>query len=304
MVISPQPATRSISKRLILAETDVLMVPALTALLSLLFLAMPAAAKTAESAPAHSFRDCPSCPEMVEVPEGEFLMGSPESERGRNKDEGPQHRVALGKPFAAGKFEVTFAEWDACVVEGGCANRPGDEGWGRGRHPVINVNWFDANEYTAWLSKKTGKNYRLLTEAEWEYAARGVTTISSPSTPFSTGATINYRQANYDANFTYGSGPQGLYRQKTLDVGSLPKNAFGLHDMHGNVWEWVQDCYRPTYEGAPADGSAVKSSDCSLHILRGGAWNYYPKLLRSAYRYATAPEVRLNNAGFRVARDL
>ncbi len=253
------------------------------------------------NAAAHSFRDCPSCPEMVAVPAGEFLMGSPESERGRGKDEGPQHRVAFGEPFAVGKFEVTFAEWDTCVAEGGCTQKPGDEGWGRGRHPVINVSWNDATQYTGWLSKKTGKAYRLLSEAEWEYAARGVTKTSDPSTPFSTGATINYRQANYDANFTYGSGPQGLYRQKTVDAGSLPRNAFGLHEMHGNVWEWVQDCYKPSYEGAPDDGSAVTSGDCSLHILRGGAWNYYPRLLRSAYRYATAPEVRLNNAGFRVA---
>ncbi len=250
-----------------------------------------------------SFRDCPSCPEMVMLPAGEFLMGSPESERGRNKDEGPQHPVTIAQPFAAGKYEVTFAEWDACAADGGCTEKPSDEGWGRGRHPVINVSYGDALQYTAWLSKKTGKAYRLLSEAEWEYAARGVTKITDPNTPFSTGATINYRQANYDANFTYGSGPQGLYRQKTLDVGSLPRNAFGLHDMHGNVGEWVQDCYKPSYEGAPADGSAVASGDCSLHILRGGAWNYYPKLLRSAYRYATAPEVRLNNAGFRVARS-
>ena len=283
------------------------MVRAFTALLSVLLLVSTAAAKEQRAAAenSHSFRDCPNCPEMVTVPAGEFLMGSPESERGRNKDEGPQHKVVFAQPFAAGKFEVTFAEWDACAADGGCANKPWDEGWGHGRHPVINVSWHDAQEYTAWLSRKTGKAYRLLTEAEWEYAARGTTKVTDPSTPpFSTGATINYRQANYDANFTYGSGPQGLYRQKTLDVGSLPKNAFGLHDMHGNVWEWVQDCYKPSYEGAPDDGSALISNDCSLHILRGGAWNYYPKLLRSAYRYATAPEVRLNNAGFRVARAL
>ncbi|MGO9171934.1 MAG: formylglycine-generating enzyme family protein [Rhodomicrobium sp.] len=285
------------------------MVRSVLALISLIILAPDASARYRPAAPesnagAHSFRDCPSCPEMVTAPAGEFLMGSPESERGRGKDEGPQHRVAFAKPFAVGKFEVTFAEWDACVAERGCTQKPGDEGWGRGRHPVINVSWHDAMQYTAWLSKKTGKAYRLLSEAEWEYAARGVTKTTDPSTPFSTGATINYRQANYDANFTYGSGPQGLYRQKTVDAGSLPRNAFGLHEMHGNVWEWVQDCYKPSYEGAPDDGSAVTSGDCSLHILRGGAWNYYPRLLRSAYRYATAPEVRLNNAGFRVARSL
>ncbi len=284
------------------------MVRGLFALIALMLLASAASAKYRRAAPessaTHSFRDCPSCPEMVTVPAGEFLMGSPESERGRGKDEGPQHKVAIAQAFAVGKFEVTFAEWDACVAEGGCTQKPGDEGWGRGRHPVINVSWHDANEFTAWLSKKTGKAYRLLSEAEWEYAARGVTKTSDPSTPFSTGPTINYRQANYDANFTYGSGPQGLYRQKTLDVGSLPHNAFGLHDMHGNVWEWVQDCYKPSYEGAPDDGSPAVSGDCSLHILRGGSWNYYPKLLRSAYRYATAPEVRLNYVGFRIARAL
>ena len=144
-----------------------------------------------------------------------------------------------------------------------------------------------------------------MTEAEWEYAARGVTKASDPHAPFSTGATINYKQANYDANFTYGKGPQGVYRQKTLDVGSLPRNAFGLHDMHGNVWEWVEDCYKDSYAGAPTDGSAVTSERlAALRILRGGSWNYYPQLLRSAYRYATAGGIRVENAGFRVARAL
>jgi formylglycine-generating enzyme required for sulfatase activity len=279
------------------------MVRSVVALILLVLMPAAAGAETRHPAPS-SFRDCPSCPEMVTLPAGEFMMGSPESERGRGTDEGPQHKVSFAQPFAAGKYEVTFAEWDACVAEGGCTQKPGDEGWGRGRHPVINVSWHDATQFAAWLSKKTGKHYRLLSEAEWEYAARGVTKATDPSTPFSTGAAINYRQANYDANFTYGSSPQGLYRQKTVDVGSLPRNPFGLHEMHGNVWEWVQDCYRPSYEGAPADGSPVDSGDCSLHILRGGAWNYYPRLLRSAYRYATSPDVQLNNAGFRVARGL
>ncbi len=250
------------------------------------------------------FRDCPTCPEMVAVPAGEFMMGSPESERGRNKDEGPQRKITISKPFAVGKFEVTFAQWDACVAESGCTHKPGDESWGRGRRPVINVSWDDAKQFVAWLTKKTGKPYRLLTEAEWEYAARGVTRASDPHPPFSTGATINYKQANYDANFKYGSGPQGLYRQKTLDVGALPRNAFGLHDMHGNVWEWVEDCYKSSYAGAPTDGAAVTSGNCPLRVLRGGSWNYYPQLLRSAYRYATAGGIRVENAGFRVARSL
>jgi formylglycine-generating enzyme required for sulfatase activity len=249
------------------------------------------------------FRDCPACPEMVVVPDGEFMMGSPESERGRSSNEGPQHKVTI-RAFAMGKFEVTFAQWDACVGEGGCKHRPGDESWGRGRRPVINVSWHDAGHFVAWLSRKTGKAYRLPTEAEWEYAARGITEASAPHPPFSTGATINYRQANYDANFTYGDGKMGLFRQKTVEVGRFPRNAFGLHDMHGNVWEWVKDCYKDSYRGAPTDGSAVESPDCSLRILRGGSWNYFPQLLRSAYRYATAAEIRLDMVGFRVARSL
>jgi formylglycine-generating enzyme required for sulfatase activity len=246
-------------------------------------------------------RDCPVCPEMVIVPAGDFTMGSPDIERGRHRNEGPQRKVSVLQPFAMGKFEVTFAQWDACVAEAGCKHKPGDEGWGRGRRPVINVSWQDATQYAAWLSNKTGQKYRLPTEAEWEYAARGVTKASDPHPPFSTGTTINYKQANYDANFTYADGKMGIYRQKTLDVGSFAKNAFGLHDMHGNVWEWVQDCYRDSYVGAPTDGSAVMSGNCELRILRGGSWNYFPQLLRSAYRYATAPEIRLDMVGFRVA---
>lgn len=280
------------------------MIHAILAFLFLAFAAGAAEAQGASEGAGKSFRDCPSCPDMVVVPAGEFLMGSPETERGRGKDEGPQHKVVIAQPFAVGKYEVTFAEWDACVADRGCSYRPSDEGWGRGRRPVINISWPDTKQYTDWLSKKTGKEYRLLTEAEWEYAVRGVTKTSEPSTPFATGATIGYKQANYDANFTYGPGSQGAYRQKTSDVGSFPKNSFGLYDMHGNVWEWVQDCYNPSYEGAPSDGSAVTSGKCDLRIMRGGAWNYYPKLLRSAYRYSTPPEVRLNNFGFRVARAL
>ena len=250
-----------------------------------------------------TFRDCAACPEMVIVPAGQFMMGSPESEVGRGSNEGPRRKVAVPS-FAIGKFEVTFVQWDACAAEAGCSHKPGDETWGRGRRPVINVSWHDATQFVAWLSRKTGKAYRLPTEAEWEYAARGITDAAQPHPPFSTGTTINYRQANYDANFVYADGKMGLYRQKTVEIGTFPRNAFGLHDMHGNVWEWVQDCYRDNYQGAPTDGSAVAAPDCSLRILRGGSWNYYPQLLRSAYRYATAPEVRLDMVGLRVARSL
>jgi formylglycine-generating enzyme required for sulfatase activity len=252
-----------------------------------------------------AFRDCATCPEMVVVPAGEFIMGSPASERGRNPDEGPQRKVTFAQPFAAGKYEVTFAQWDACVAEAGCTHQPGDNDWGRGKRPVINVSWSDAQQFAGWLAKKTGKPYRLLTEAEWEYAARGTTRATDPQSPFSTGATIHSSQANYDSNFVYGTGAKmGVYRQKTVDVGSFKPNAFGLNDMHGNVWEWVADCYKDSYAGAPSDGSAVTSRSCTLNVLRGGAWNYYPQLLRSAYRYASAPGVRMENAGFRVARSM
>jgi formylglycine-generating enzyme required for sulfatase activity len=285
------------------------MVRAASAVILLLLMATVAEAQSRRSsdkssAQARTFRDCAGCPEMVLVPAGEFLMGSPESERGRGKDEGPRRTVTFAQPFAVGKFEVTFAEWDACAADNGCKHKPEDQGWGRGKKPVINVSWSDAREYVAWLARKSGKPYRLLTEAEWEYAARGVTKATDPHTAFSTGPTIGYKQANYDANFVYGKGQQGVYRQKTTDVGAFPRNAFGLHDMHGNVWEWVEDCYRDSYSGAPMDGSAVKAATCDLRILRGGSWNYYPRLLRSAYRYASAPGIRMENVGFRVARAM
>src|SRR5262245_37248187 len=167
--------------------------------------------------PLDSFKDCDVCPEMVVVPAGRFLMGSPADEADRKLNEGPQHWVTIGRPFAVGKFEVTFAEWDACTADGGCRHRPDDKGWGRGKQPVYMVSWDDiTQEYLPWVSRKTGKAYRLLSEAEWEYAARAGTT-----TPYSSGLTITKSQANFHS-------PKG-----TFDVGSFPPNAFGLYDMHG-----------------------------------------------------------------------
>ena len=206
--------------------------------------------------PGEVFRDCPSCPEMVVVPAGAFRMGSPASEAGRSDDEGPRHRVTL-RSFALGVTEVTFDEWDACVRGGGCGGRrPDDEGWGRGARPVINVSWEDARAYVRWLSRETGKSYRLPSEAEWEYAARAGT-----ATPFHTGATISTDQANY------------ADRRTTL-VGAFAPNAFGLYDVHGNVWEWVEDCWHDSYRGAPSDGTAwTAGGDCSRRVLRGGSWD-------------------------------
>jgi formylglycine-generating enzyme required for sulfatase activity len=234
---------------------------------------------------------------MVVVPAGEFMMGSPEHEAERGNDEGPRRKVTIAKHFAVGKFEVTFAEWDACVAASACVYTPEDIGWGRGKRPVIEVSWDDITKYLPWLSRRAGKTYRLLTEAEWEYAARAGTT-----TPFSTGDTIISVQANFAGTYTYGGSPPGLYQQKTVEVGSFQPNAFGLYDMHGNVYEWVQDCY--SYAGAPLDGSAVVSKDCSWRVLRGGSWYDYPRYLRSAARLRNRPDLRIRYLGFRVARTL
>ncbi len=245
-----------------------------------------------------TFQDCAEGPLMVVVPPGSFLMGSPSDEVGRDDDEGPQHRVEIGYRLAVGVYAVTFAEWDACVASGGGDGyRPNDKGWGRRRRPVINVSWEDAQAYVRWLSKKTGHSYRLLSESEWEYVARAGTT-----TPFHFGETISTDQANYNGNYTYGSGRKGEYRRKTLPVGSFPPNAFGLYDVHGNVYEWTQDCWNDSYSGAPDDGSAWERGDCSKRVLRGGSWVDEPRNLRSASRLGDSTGLRCNDHGFRVAR--
>ncbi len=248
-----------------------------------------------------TFRDCAGCPEMVVVPAGTFNMGSNAAEESRDDDEGPVHQVTVSVPFAVGKYEVTFSEWDVCAAAGGCGGyRPDDGGWGRGNRPVINVSWEDAKEFVRWLSSETGKQYRLLSEFEWEYAARAGTTG-----PFHFGSTISTDQANYYGYSTYGNGREGVYRQKTVPVGSFPSNKFGLHDMHGNVWEWVEDCWHNDYSGAPTDGSAWTSGgDCDVRVLRGGSWNSIPGFLRSAITYWDGAGNRYDIFGFRVARTL
>jgi formylglycine-generating enzyme required for sulfatase activity len=263
-----------------------------------------------------SFRDrtkdgqaCPDCPEMVVVPPGSFTMGSSRSEIAALKkeyasdwydSEGPQRRVTIARPFVVGRFEVTFAEWDACLMEGGCTHRPEDQGWGRGRRPVIDVSWNHiTQQYLPWLSRKTGKTYRLLTEAEWEYVARAGTT-----TPFWWGSSISPSQANYNGNYTYLGGPKGEYRQKTLPVDSFASNPWGLYNVHGNISEWVQDCWNGSYNGAPTDGSARTTGDCDRRVVRGGAWGIYPWYLRSAGRDWGTSVYRSNVQGFRLARTL
>ena len=243
-------------------------------LLSPLAAALPTAAQEGgkDQAVGETFRECPSCPEMVVVPAGSFMMGSPSHEDGRDDDEGPVHRVTIAEPFAVGVREVTFAEWNACASSGGCGGyRPDDEGWGRGNRPVINVSWKDAQAYVDWLSRKTGAEYRLLSEAEWEYAARAGTT-----TRYHWGDGVGRNRANCD---TCGDS-WGV----TAPVGSFAANGWGLHDVHGNVWEWVEDCWNGDYTGAPSDGSAWESGNCDARVLRGGSWSSGPRILRDAYR--------------------
>jgi formylglycine-generating enzyme required for sulfatase activity len=224
-------------------------------------------------------------------------MGSPADEPGRLDEEGPQHEVMIANAFAVGQFAVTFAEWDACVDDGGCGGyRPSDEGWGRGDMPVINVSWDDAQVYVKWLSSKTGKRYRLLSEAEREYVARAGTT-----TPFWWGKSITSKQANYNGNYTYAD-KKGEYRQKTVPVKSFEPNRWGLYQVHGNVLEWTEDCWNKNYEGAPKDGSAWTAGHCFSRVLRGGSWDSHPWYLRAAFHHGDRPDGRFKMIGIRVAR--
>ena len=195
--------------------------------------------------------------------------------------------------FALSKHEVTFEEYDRFAAATG-RSLPDDEGWGRGRRPVINVSWNDAAAYAAWLSDQTGERYRLPSEAEWEYAARAGTT-----TAYGWGNEIGYGRAHCDGCGGRRDGEQ------TVPAGSFDPNTWGLHDMAGNVWEWVEDCWHDNYAGAPRDGTAwTRGGDCRRRVLRGGSWINYPVNLRSANRVGLAAGLRLVSAGFRVARTL
>jgi formylglycine-generating enzyme required for sulfatase activity len=236
---------------------------------------------------------------MVLIPGGRFVMGSNPAELGHKKREEPQHEVQL-RPFALSRTEVTFEQWDACVQDGGCSPQTEDNGWGRGKQPVFDVSWPEAQAFIVWLNRKTSRTYRLPSEAEWEYAARASTTTS-----FHTGATITPQQANFDGTETECAPPRCTARRKTIAVGSLGFNAFGLHDMHGNVSEWVQDCWHVDYNGAPNDGSAWQTH-CSIdtrHVVRGGKWNTDAQHLRSASRN-WGPTLNESGNGFRLARSL
>ena len=256
---------------------------------------------TTAPAPGTEFSDCDVCPRMVVVPAGTFMMGSPASEDGRRyDDEGPQHLVTIPAPFAVGVHEVTFAEWDACVIAGGCGRSAADdEGWGRGSRPVIHVSWDDAQTYVTWLSRQTGARYRLLSEAEWEYAARAGSTTARYWGE-SDADQCRYANGN-DHRVSCSDG-----HDYTAPAGSFLPNEFGLYDMLGNVLEWTQDCVNVTlgYAGAPADGSAWQSGPCYRRVARGGAWDSFSGGLRSASRANPFSDMRFWHVGFRVARTL
>jgi formylglycine-generating enzyme required for sulfatase activity len=255
--------------------------------------------QVSQAAAPQEFKDCAECPQMVVVPPGKFMMGTPESEKGHEKDESPLHEVTIPRALGVGKFEVTFAEWDSCVADGGCDGyRPLDDGWGRGNRPVIHVSFNDTQSYLAWLNRKSGQQYRLLSESEWEYAGRAGT-----STPYFWGTAASHDRANYGADACCSGFAQGTDRfENTAPAGSFPPNAFGLYDMLGNVSEWTNDCRNDRYDGAPNDGAAWTSGDCTVRVLRGGSWYSDPGFVRSAIRDWDSIGDRNYDGGFRVAR--
>lgn len=253
------------------------------------------------------FRDCDVCPEMVVVPAGSFKMGSPETEEGRWGDEGPQHQVTIDYEFAAGVYEISYDEWEACVQAGGCGGYvPEESRWGRGTRPVSEVSWDDAWLYVDWLTDQTREQYRLLSEAEWEYVARART-----RTKWYWGESEldQCRYANgYDASAFAELGIEwemvGCRDRQTYpaSVGSYLPNDFGLYDVLGNVSEWVDDCWNGSYESAPTDGSPWYTGDCTRRVHRGGDYTDDPADLRLAYRNGRSSDFRISYTGFRVAR--
>ena len=248
-----------------------------------------------------TFRDCPNCPEMVVIPTGSFRMGCLSNDDDCYQEEFPVHEVMI-RSFAMSKYEVTLAQWDACVAAGGCD-------WGRlhenPSHPMRGVSWEDAQSYVAWLSEVTGHTYRLPTEGEWEYAARaGSVTkhhFGNDESQLCQYANHADRDTRFDWRNTACSDGVG---EQTARVGRYEPNEFGLYDMHGNVWEWVEDCWNESYEGAPSDGSAWLSGNCDLRILRGGSFDMDPRELRSANRAEASSDDNYDTNGFRVARAL
>jgi formylglycine-generating enzyme required for sulfatase activity len=262
-----------------------------------------------------SFKDCPDCPEMVVIPAGTFTMGArPDEEVATERED--QIRVSIARPIAVGRFAVTRGEFAAFVAATGHKTDDGcyrlsepklnaDRNWGspgfaqHDRHPVVCVNWNDAKAYAAWISSLTGKNYKLPSEAEREYVTRAGSTGS-----FWWGAAISTGQANYNGNIIYAGGAQGKWRKATVPVDHFSANPWGLYNVHGNVWEWTEDCWNEKNAENPGDGTARITGDCGLRVLRGASFNNAPHTLRSARRERDPPGNRVDTFGFRVARTL
>ena len=295
----------------------------LTRTATIAFACLIASPSIADHQPGERWRDCDECPEVVAVPAGTFTMGSPASEEGRYDREGPIRQVAIVRPFVIGVYEITRDEYSRFVQatnhpsgDGSCLVNEGDhweERAGRNwrdldfpqstRHPAVCISWDDAWAYVAWLSQLTGLEYRLPSAAEWEYAARAET-----NTPWYWGENIedqcrNANGADAATDFPWRTGCNDGHARTSL-VGSFQANAFGLHDMLGNAWEWVQDCFNWSYDGAPATGVAWEKGDCSARVMRGASWASTPKYLRAAHRAGERPTFRSDYTGFRVARTL
>lgn len=256
-------------------------------------------------APGARFQDCEQCPEMVVIPPGSFQMGSPADEQGRSSDEGPVHEVSFDRPFAIGRYEITLAQWRSCVEARACNLLPDDRRGGSDSRPVVNVSWEDTQNYIGWLNQTSGKIYRLPSEAEWEYAARG-----------GTGTPRYWGERNVACAFAnvYDISGQRVHQFEwphftcidanatTSEVGAYLPNDFGLYDMLGNAWEWTQDCWNSEYTNAPVNGHPNVSGDCRRRVVRGGSWKNVAWASRSAFRGWQGITDRVDANGFRVAR--
>lgn len=238
--------------------------------------------------------------DMVLINPGVGILGSSVDEEKRQRFENPRRDTKIDYPFEVSKYEITFDDWEKCLNDGGCAgHKPDDKGWGRGKRPVINISYDDAKNFISWLNGKTGKSYRLLSEAEWEYVAR-----AGQDAPFGNGFDISAKQANFDGKAPYGGAETGPYLRKTEIVGKYEPNAFGVYDMHGNVYEWVEDCWNENHDGAVGDGSARKDGDCKFRIMKGGSWVTHGYQMRAAARVRYVTDYRYDDYGMRLARTL
>lgn len=238
--------------------------------------------------------------DMVVINPGSGKLGSPDFEKKRARFENPLRDTMIGYSFEVSKYEITFDDWDNCVKDGGCSgHKPDDKEWGRGKRPVINVSYNDSQNFLTWLNGKTGQSYRLLSEAEWEYVAR-----AGQEGPFGSGYDMSAQYANFDGKAPYGTGAKGEYLRKTQPVGQYEPNAFGVYDMHGNVYEWVEDCWNANHNDAIGDGSARTDGDCNFRVMKGGSWVTHGYQTRAAARIRYVTDYRYDDYGIRIARTL